>query len=92
MTSYPLVKQATRPQRRDEVEWRNMISPEHTVTSPGYSNHSDTGLDFEDLGARRTRGFLRHRAIQACIVVMGRGRVLFREAENGECAEFFVRV
>jgi len=51
MTSYPLVKQATRPQRRDEVEWRNMISPEHTVTSPGYSNHSDTGLDFEDLGA-----------------------------------------
>ena len=38
-------------QRRDDVDWRNMISPEHTLTSPGFSTHSDTGLDFEDVGA-----------------------------------------
>ena len=38
-------------QGRDEVDWRNMISPELTLTSPAFSTHSDTGIDdFEDVG------------------------------------------
>lgn len=38
-------------QARDEVDWRNMISPERTLTSPGFSTHSDTGLEFDDVGS-----------------------------------------
>ena len=51
VTSYaPLAKKAMRLQSREEVDWRNMISPDQTtVTSPGFSNHSDSGLDFADI-------------------------------------------
>ncbi|KAI9814436.1 MAG: hypothetical protein M1827_003292 [Pycnora praestabilis] len=39
----------TKRQKKDEIEWRNMLSPEHTTTiSPRYSTRSDTGVDFED--------------------------------------------
>jgi hypothetical protein len=33
---------------RDEVDWRNMLSPERTLSSPAFSTHSDTGLEFDD--------------------------------------------
>ncbi|KAI9811110.1 MAG: hypothetical protein M1832_001066 [Thelocarpon impressellum] len=36
---------------RDGVEWRDMMSPEESLTSQRYSTRSDTGIDFEDLGA-----------------------------------------
>jgi len=37
-------------QHQDEINWKHMLSPEDTVTSPGFSKHSDTGLDFEEVG------------------------------------------
>lgn len=44
--------------RREKVDWRNMLSPDETTTSPGFSRHSDTGLDYEDVGAENQNPWL----------------------------------
>jgi len=46
-----------RHRRREKVDWQNMLSPQ-TKTSPGFSKHSDTGLDYEDIGAEEHNPWL----------------------------------